>query len=69
LPREDVSIFISVNINEGKEMGGFVIRKMESKTVTDISNEMKERVEKSRKKKDKRCCKKQKLPVKNSLAI
>lgn len=52
-PREDVSIFISVNINEGKEMGGFVIRNMENKTVTDISNEMKERVEKSKKKKDK----------------
>jgi len=52
-PREDVSIFISVNINKGKEMGGFVIRDMENKTVTDISKEMAERVEKSRNKQDK----------------
>ncbi|MEA1986831.1 MAG: 2-oxo acid dehydrogenase subunit E2 [Candidatus Marinimicrobia bacterium] len=53
LPRKDVGIFISVNINKGKEMGGFVIRNMENKTVTDISKEMTERVEKSRQKKDK----------------
>lgn len=51
--RKDVSIFISVNINKGKEMGGFVIRNMENKTVTDISIEMADRVDKSRQKKDK----------------
>ena len=53
IARKDVSIFISVNINEGKEMGGFVIHNIGNKTITDISKEMIERVEKSRQKKDK----------------
>ncbi len=53
IQRKDVSMFIAVNINKGKEMGGFVIRDMENKTVTDISKEMTDRVEKSRQKKDK----------------
>ncbi|MDX9778392.1 MAG: 2-oxo acid dehydrogenase subunit E2 [bacterium] len=46
--RKNVGIFTTVNKGGKNEMGGFVIRNVENKSIFDISKEMDERVEKAR---------------------
>jgi pyruvate/2-oxoglutarate dehydrogenase complex dihydrolipoamide acyltransferase (E2) component len=46
--RDNVGIFTSVSKEGKKEMGGFVLRDIEHKTIFDISKEMNDRVEKTR---------------------
>ncbi len=46
--RDHVSLYTAVNKGGKNEMSGFVLRDIEHKSIFDISNEMDERVEKSR---------------------
>jgi pyruvate/2-oxoglutarate dehydrogenase complex dihydrolipoamide acyltransferase (E2) component len=46
--RDNVGIYTAVNKGGKNEMGGFVVRDIEHKSLLDISREMDERVEKSR---------------------
>lgn len=46
--RENVGIYTAVNKGGKNEMGGFVVRDIEHKSIFDITREMDERVEKSR---------------------
>ncbi|HDR05120.1 MAG TPA: dehydrogenase [Candidatus Marinimicrobia bacterium] len=51
-PRPTMDIFISVNMPEKQEMGGFVIRRIDEKTIDEICAEMGEKVKKTRNKEE-----------------
>jgi pyruvate/2-oxoglutarate dehydrogenase complex dihydrolipoamide acyltransferase (E2) component len=51
-PRPTMDIFISVNMSGKEEMGGFVIRRCNEKTIDEICAEMAEKVRKTRNKEE-----------------
>ena len=46
--RDNVSLFTAVMKGESKEMGGFILKHIEDKSIFDITKEMDERVAKSK---------------------